>query len=133
MSGSFFDTNVLFYLALRDPSKAGPVDALVRGGGTISIQVLNEIVHVSRRKHRKPWPEIMDFLHGFTAVFDVMPLTLDIHEHGLRLAQRHNFSTYDAMIVAAALSAGCDTLWSEDMQHGMVVDGRLTIRNPFLS
>ncbi len=49
------------------------------------------------------------------------------------MAQRHNFSTHDAMILAAALEAGCATLWSEDMQHGMGVDGRLTIRNPFLA
>jgi predicted nucleic acid-binding protein len=34
--------------------------------------------------------------------------------------------------VAAALDAGCSTLYSEDMQHGQVVDGRLTIFNPLL-
>jgi predicted nucleic acid-binding protein len=49
----------------------------------------------------------------------------------LVLAERHYLSTWDAMIVASALHADCETLWSEDMQDGMVVDGRLRIANPF--
>ena len=49
----------------------------------------------------------------------------------MRLAERYQFRIYDAMIVAAALAAGCDTLWSEDMQDGLMIDDRLAIRNPF--
>ncbi|MDB5654248.1 MAG: hypothetical protein JWQ94_1861 [Tardiphaga sp.] len=60
-----------------------------------------------------------------------MPLTVDIHQSGLRLAERYGFSIYDSFIVAAALAADCDTLWSEDMQHGMLIDARLRIANPF--
>jgi predicted nucleic acid-binding protein len=62
----------------------------------------------------------------------VHPLTVEIHETGLRLAERYGFSTYDAMIAASALHAGCDTLWSEDMQHGMALNEGLRIVNPFL-
>jgi predicted nucleic acid-binding protein len=47
------------------------------------------------------------------------------------LAERHDLSTWDAMIAAAALHANCDTLWSEDMQDGLSLDGRLRIVNPF--
>jgi predicted nucleic acid-binding protein len=54
-----------------------------------------------------------------------------IHETGLKLAERYGFSTYDAMIAASALHAGCDTLWSEDMQHGMALAEGLRIVNPF--
>lgn len=63
----------------------------------------------------------------------VWPLTFEIHQSGLRLAERYGFSIYDSFIVAAALAADCDTLWSEDMQDGMVVDARLRIANPFRS
>jgi predicted nucleic acid-binding protein len=49
----------------------------------------------------------------------------------LTLAERYNLSVYDAMIAASALAAECDTLWSEDMQHGMRIDGRLRIIDPF--
>lgn len=65
------------------------------------------------------------------ALLIVVPLTIEIHRDGLRLAARYGFPIYDSFIVAAALASDCDTLWSEDMQHGMVVDGRLTITNPF--
>ena len=60
-----------------------------------------------------------------------VPLTLAIHEAALALASQHSFSLYDALIVASALEACCDTLLSEDMQHGRVIDTRLTIANPF--
>jgi predicted nucleic acid-binding protein len=61
----------------------------------------------------------------------VHPLTMEVHETGLGLARRYGFSTYDAMIAASALHAGCDTLWSEDMQHGMTLDEGLRIVDPF--
>jgi predicted nucleic acid-binding protein len=47
------------------------------------------------------------------------------------LAERYTLSTFDAMIVASALDADCDRLWSEDMHHGLVIDTRLRIENPF--
>ncbi|MDQ6432473.1 PIN domain-containing protein [Mesorhizobium sp. LHD-90] len=131
MSGSFFDTNVLLGLAFREERDASKVLGLLAGGGLISVQVLNEIANVSRKKHRKPWPEIIDFLGLVREFLTVVPVTVQIHEQGLELAEKHGFSTYDAMIVAAALTNDCDTLWSEDMHHGMMVAGRLRISNPF--
>jgi len=60
-------------------------------------------------------------------------LTAETHDLGLRLAERYGFSVYDAMIVAAALLAGCGILYSEDMQHGQRIEDRLTLCNPFLA
>lgn len=61
----------------------------------------------------------------------VHPLTVETHEAGLALAERYNLSTYDAMIAASAIEAGCDTLWSRDIRHGMVLEEGLRIVNPF--
>jgi predicted nucleic acid-binding protein len=61
----------------------------------------------------------------------VHPLTDETHETGLALAERYGFSTWDAMIVASALLAGCDVLWTEDLQDGMEIAGGLMVRNPF--
>jgi len=61
----------------------------------------------------------------------VRPLTIDVHETGVSLAERYGLSIYDAMIAASALHADCDTLWSEDMQDGSVLDDRLRVVNPF--
>jgi predicted nucleic acid-binding protein len=77
------------------------------------------------------WEETAALISEAEELLTVEPLTLPVHKDGLRLAERYGFAIYDSFIVAAALAAGCDTLWSEDMQDGMVVDGRLTITNPF--
>ena len=77
------------------------------------------------------WDETHAFLNMLRALLTVHPLTVEIHETGLKLAERYGLSTYDAMIAASALHAGCDTLWSEDMQHGMALAEGLRIVNPF--
>lgn len=131
MPGSFFDTNVLVYLASGDPLKADRAEEIIGGGGTISVQVLNELTNVARRKMRMSWPEIGAFLSMLRDLLTVRPITVETHEAGLALAERYNFSTSDAMIAASAIEAGCDTLWSEDMQHGMALEEGLRIVNPF--
>ena len=131
MPASFFDTNVLLYLAAADTAKADRAEALVAAGGTISVQVLNEIIHVARRKLHMDWPDIQAFLTLIRGLVEIVPLTTATHDLGLTLAARHQFPPYDAMILAAALLAGCDTLWSEEMQHGQTINGRLRITNPF--
>jgi predicted nucleic acid-binding protein len=62
----------------------------------------------------------------------VVPLDVATHENGLRLAERHGFSVYDAMIVASALLCGCRVLLTEDLNDGQQVEGFLTIENPFI-
>jgi predicted nucleic acid-binding protein len=131
MPGSFFDTNLLLYVASGDPAKADRAEKLIGAGGMISVQVLNEIANVARRKMGMSWTETRAFLSMIRDLLPVHPLTVDIHETGLTLAERYGLSTYDAMIAAAALHADCDTLWSEDLQDGIVLDSRLRIINPF--
>jgi predicted nucleic acid-binding protein len=130
MPASFFDTNVLVYIASADAAKANRAEATIAAGGAISVQVLNELTNVARRKMQMSWTDTHALLDTLRALLTVHPLTVDIHETGLELAARYSFSIYDAMIVASALHAGCDTLWSEDMQHGMTLEG-LRIVNPF--
>jgi len=131
MPVSFFDTNVLLYMASGDAAKADRAEAAVAAGGAISVQVLNKITNVARRKMQMSWADTHAFLDMLRGLLTVHPLTVETHETGLSLAERYGFSTYDAMIVAAALHAGCDTLWSEDMRHGMALDEGLRIVNPF--
>jgi predicted nucleic acid-binding protein len=131
MPVSFFDTNVLIYLASGDPMKADRAEATIAAGGAISVQVLNEVANVARRKMKMSWRDTHAFLDMLRALLTVHPLTVETHETGLHLAERYGFSTYDAMIAASALHAGCDTLWSEDMQHGMTLQEGLRIESPF--
>jgi predicted nucleic acid-binding protein len=131
MPGSFFDTNVLVYLASGDPAKADRAEATIAGGGGISVQNLNELANVARRKIGMSWQDTHAFLSLLRGLLNVHPVSVETHETGLALAERYQLSIYDSMIAASALQAGCDTLWSEDMQHGIVIDGRLRIVNPF--
>jgi predicted nucleic acid-binding protein len=131
MPGSFFDTNVLIYIASGDAAKADRTEAIIGGGGAISVQVLNELANVARRKMRMSWEDTHAFLSLLRGLLDAHSITVETHETGLALAERYNLAIHDAMIVASALAADCDTLWSEDMQHGMVLDGRLRVVNPF--
>ena len=132
MPGSFFDTNILLYVVSGDARKADRAMELIRQGGTISVQNLNEYANVARRKLGLPWERLHQHLKALRAALDVVPATLSIHEHGLRIAQRYGLSMYDAMIVSAAMESDCGTLWSEDMHRNLRIDG-MTIRNPFAS
>lgn len=129
----FFDTNTLLYLVSSDLAKADRAQELLAAGGTISVQVLNELLNVCRRKFGSSWAQADTLLDLVREKCLVEPLTAGTHELGRRLAQRHQLSIYDAMIVAAALLAGCEMLYSEDLHHGLVIDQRLTVCNPFKS
>ena len=132
MSPPFLDTNVLVYAALQPDPRSDAARALLRAGGVISVQVLNEFAHVARRKLRRSWPEIQRALAAVRALCPApRPITATTHEAALALAERTGYSFYDALILASALEASCDTLCSEDLQDGQVIDGRLAIRNPF--
>jgi predicted nucleic acid-binding protein len=133
MAGNFLDTNILIYLASGDIAKADRAEALLKAGGTISVQVLNELTNVARRKIRLSWRETHDFLTDIRGFLSVQPVTVETHEVGVEIAECYGLSIYDSMIVAAALQASCDRLWSEDMQNGMMVESRLRIVNPFLA
>jgi predicted nucleic acid-binding protein len=131
MPGSFFDTNVLLHLASGDLAKAERAEAVVREGGAISVQVLNEIANVARRKLRMSCQDTRGFLSSMRGLLTVHPVSVETHELGIALAERYNLAIFDAFIAASALLAECDRLWSEDMQDGMAIDRRLRIVNPF--
>lgn len=128
---AFADTNILLYLVSADAGKADRAEAVVASGPLISVQVLNELANVARRKLAMPWEEIDELIQAIRASCTVEPLTLETHDTGRRLAQRYGLSVYDAMIAASALLGNCRTLYSEDMQHGLSIDQRLRIVNPF--
>jgi predicted nucleic acid-binding protein len=130
----FFDTNVLVYVVGQKDERTALADALVADGGVVSVQVLNELVSVARRKLRMTWEEIDEALAAIRILCpSPVPLTIETHEAGLRIAAQYGYHIYDASVAAAALEAECTTLYSEDLQDGQVIDGRLTIRNPFAS
>ena len=131
---AFFDTNVLVYTLGQHEARTPAAEALLERGGVVSVQVLNELASVAHRKLRMSWQDVTDALAAIrTFCPSPIPITAEIHDAALQLAVRHGYHIYDALIVSAALDAACTTLYSEDFQPGQVIDGRLTIRNPFIA
>ena len=128
----FLDTNVLIYSVADNDPRSEIAEALLAAGGVVSVQVLNEFVATARRKLDRSWDEIVEALGAIrTLCPSPMAIAFDTHDSALRIAQTYKFHIYDALIVASALEAGCDTLYSEDLQDGQVIEERLTVRNPF--
>lgn len=126
----FLDTNILLYAAAEMAGKTDAANALIRQGGVVSIQVLNEFVSVARKKHRATWTRIDDLLAPTRYFCDVVSLTAATHDKALSIAERHQLHIYDANIWAAAILAGCDRLYSEGKHHGLTIEG-VTLRDPF--
>ena len=126
---AFIDSNVILYLLSKDTKKADAAEAVLRAGGVISVQVLNEIANVALRKIGMSWAETNQFLASVRSLCAVESLTVETHDRGRDVAERYALSVYDSMIVAAALLAGCTVLYSEDMQDGLVIDKQLRVAN----
>lgn len=131
MNKHFIDSNIVLYLLSGDATKADRAEEIVATGGLMSVQVLNEVVSVCRRKLRMPWEEIEPLILALKTFCDIYPLTVASHEKAVEIAKRFELSFYDANIVASAFLSGADVLFSEDMHSGMLIDG-LIIQNPFV-
>lgn len=134
----FFDTNIIVYATLEDstPDAAARAEramALLIQGGTVSVQVSQELVDVARRKFKRNWPDIIEIL-SYVEEFcgSALPMTARLQRRAVELASGHNLRIYDAAIIASAMEAGCTTLFTEDLQHGQQIEG-LRIENPFLA
>ena len=127
----FFDTNILIYAFAADDPRSAQAEVLISDGGVIGVQVLNEFTNVTRRKLHWQWARIEAALRVIEELLGpARPLTTAIHARAVVLARDHKLSFYNGLIVAAALDAGCEMLYSEDLQHGQKLGG-LRIENPF--
>ena len=127
----FFDTNTLLYLLSSDSKKADWVSSNLQQSNVISVQVLNEFTSASLRKIKISHTELDEFLDLFKSIFSVMKLDLETFNTGLMISRQYGYRHYDSMIIAAALEAGCERLYSEDMQHRQIINKKLQIVNPF--
>ncbi|HHW77040.1 MAG TPA: PIN domain-containing protein [Xanthomonadaceae bacterium] len=131
MSAEFVDTNVVLYSLSDDVAKRRRALAILVDRPVLSLQVLNEAANIMRRKLGFAIPAIREVVLRWMGESRFHPLAPSTLLSALDVAERYGFSHYDSLIIAAALEAGCATLYSEDLQHGQVIDQRLTIINPF--
>jgi predicted nucleic acid-binding protein len=133
MPGEFLDSNVLIYAFTNDP-RAAKAQALLTTDCVTSVQGLNEFANVARRKLNMNWTEVNQALASLRQLLRaVHPIDLATHDLALTVAERHSYCLYDALMIASALQAGNTILYSEDVQHGMSINGHLRIINPFIA
>lgn len=128
----FIDTNIVIYALGQTSSKTHLAAPLFAGSPLISTQVLSEAANVASKRLGMSLGEIRKLITALEAMCLVEIISLTTIHAALNIQERYKFSWYDSLIVASALGAGCDTLYSEDMQSGQDIEGRLRIVNPFV-
>ncbi len=135
-AASLLDTNIIIYLLdATQPQKYRRAEELVASGLQggrcyISTQVVQETLHVALKKLKFSQEDAGRLLHQtLLPICKTLPVS-QLYQTGLDVHYRYQYSFYDALIIAAALNLGCNTLYSEDLQHGQAI-GSLTIENPF--
>lgn len=132
----FIDTNVWLYALIesRESDRTRIAQEIVgKPDVVISVQVINELCVNLLRKAHVPEDDIVGIIGDLYRTRHVVPTDMELLVSASTLRRQHGFSFWDSLIAAAALFSGADILYSEDMQHGMLLDGRLRIVNPFLS
>lgn len=129
----FIDSNIVLYAMGDDREKMSVGMALLNFTPFISIQVINECTHVLVRKRKMPLAAIADLLEDILSVVHLWDTGLNEVRIAWKVGQRYGYSHYDSLIIASALTSNCQVLYSEDLQHGQVIDDRLRILNPFLA
>lgn len=130
----FLDSNVLIYLYSEDEAEkaARALQCAQELDAWISTQVLNEVSNVLRRKQKLDYSAILSVIHELQSNFQVSTVTIQTIEQALLLGERYRYSYFDSLMLASALEQGCTVLYSEDMQHGQIIDGLLRIVDPFV-
>lgn len=133
LTNAFLDSNIILYLFDTHLEKREMAKRLIRQSPYVNAQVLVEVGNVCKKKFKWTKFEVSELWYEMMSdcrVSDISELTLS---EAIYLTQKYDFQLFDAVIVSGALEAGCSILYSEDMQHHLVVEERLTIVNPFLA
>jgi len=133
MTARFFaDTNIAVYTLDATDQKRRQALAVMRQRPVISTQIVNEFLNVMLGKRQLERARAYRLARILMRRCEVIAVTPDITDLSMTIGERYQLSHWDSLIVAAALVAGCDTLYSEDVQDGQVFEGRLTLKNPFV-
>jgi predicted nucleic acid-binding protein len=133
MKDKFVDTNLLVYL-LADDERADKLHELFSSAFNdiiLSTQILGELYSVLTRKKLKTHREAKLIIEELIFNFEVLPVRDSNVISALNISEEYGFSYWDSLVVATAIDAGCKFLYTEDLQHGQVIGGKLKVTNPF--
>jgi len=130
---AFIDTNIFIYYQRSDnPQKQAIAKSLLENNNCVaSTQVISEISNILTKKYPTLEKEIQLFLQDITEFCETRIISKSLIFKALKLHFKYKYSFYDSLIITTALEANCDTLYSEDMQNGQIIENTLRIVNPF--
>lgn len=130
----FLDTNIIIYsYSSTEPEKQAVASRLIAEENSyISTQVLTELCNTITKKLKQPYSVAASAVSECCKNNNLFVNDQYTIEEATKIADRYGFSFYDSLIISADISAGCLRLYSEDMHHGQVIGGKLTIINPFV-
>lgn len=128
----FIDSNVFLYLLSNDERKKLIAIHLLSKRPVISVQVINENMNAALRKLKVPENKAIEHTKTLMAECAVKPIMKQTIVVAFNILQTYHYSYYDCMIIASALEAKCNALYSEDLQHNQIIQKTLKIINPFL-
>jgi predicted nucleic acid-binding protein len=127
------DTNILIYLHdTISINKRTTAEEILAGRPKISNQVLSEYLNVTRRLLKLSKDDLLIQTAKLFSKCDFIPVLPNTLFLASDLVKQYQFQLFDAIVAASALERECDVLYSEDMHHGLKINKRLTIINPFL-
>lgn len=137
---TFFDSNVLIYACTQIPEEYLKTERVllllkaVRKSSTLflSTQVLGETYYVLSKKYKLPNKQIEEKIKNLLPWVTLKQITLETIMRCWELRNQYHYSYYDSLVLASALENGCQTVYSEDMQHSQLIEGKLKIINPFI-
>ena len=134
MTNSFaVDTNIFLYFRdIDSPEKQQKANNLIDLPPIVSSQVISEYLNASKRLLKLPKEQILDICSNDLECCNIHSVTLSTLRLARKLISIYDFQLFDSIIVASALEAGCEILYSEDFQHNQVIENRLRILNPFI-
>ena len=129
----FIDSNIFLYaIGDKDLNKQKIAQNIIASdNASISVQVINEVCVNALRKLNFSESDLQQLIESCYSRYVILDLNLTIFKLASNLRTQYNFSYFDSIIVAAAMHGGCETLYTEDMQDGLVIMERLKIVNPF--
>jgi predicted nucleic acid-binding protein len=130
----FVDTNVLVYLYSEDEQtkQMVAINVLEQFHCITSTQALNEFCSVCLRKLKIPSKIVWNSIKEIIDECELCYVNTETVEKALMLHDKYGYTYYDCLILASALFNDCNCLFSEDMQNGQIIEGILTIKNPFI-
>jgi predicted nucleic acid-binding protein len=127
----FLDSNILIYAIGKDKYKKNISIGLIKKRPLISTQVLNEISNIMTKKLTLPYQDIHKIIDSIIQKCEIKTIDIFTIKMALDISEKYKYSYYDSLIISSALESNCNTLYTEDMRSGQIINNLLKIINPF--